>query len=82
MNGKTKISDDWLALFEENILWFEISVNDFLGVQRSQTVDDSFENYERLVFGEFFAFFGKFIEIASLTELGDDDILLIVLLGF
>jgi hypothetical protein len=35
MNGKTKISDDWLALFEENILWFEISVDDFLGVQRS-----------------------------------------------
>ena len=32
MDSKTKISNDGFALFEENVLWLKISMNDVVGV--------------------------------------------------
>ena len=32
MDRKTKISDDGFPLFKENVLWFKVSMDNFLGV--------------------------------------------------
>jgi hypothetical protein len=80
-DSKAKISDDRFALFEENILGFKVSVDDVLGVQRGEAIDDGFDDDEGLLLCEFFALFGEFVEIASLTKLSDDEVLIGILLG-
>jgi hypothetical protein len=81
MDSKAKISNDRFALFEENIFRFEVSMNDVLSVQRGEAADDGFDNDEGLLLSEFFAFFGEFVEVASVAKLSDDEILVGILLG-
>ena len=56
-------------------------MNDVLSVQRGEAADDGFDNDEGLLLSEFFAFFGEFVEVASVAKLSDDEILVGILLG-
>lgn len=42
--GQTKVADFNLGLFDENVAWFEVSMDDSLGVNVDDPINDLFED--------------------------------------
>jgi hypothetical protein len=60
------------SFVDEYVSRFQVSVDDAIFDEMEKTIEDVGEEFERLLFWEYFLFGNHFVEIATIAEFLDD----------
>ena len=72
LDGESKICDFECIAFEENVGWFDISVNNVFGVEVFESLKDIFDERPGFFFCECSFLFDVLIKSPFFAELGED----------
>jgi len=71
LHSESEVSDFDLAVFEEDVGWLEIAVDDAAGVDVIVACEDLVHEYDGFSFRDTFPIGDEFGEISSLAQLSD-----------